>query len=82
MDVTQLQAAIANAEQVIDVLAPLIPGPMGDKVRAVVGLIETLDKNPLLLQVVLFVVNNLDKIKTPADVAKLFESFTVVNTVA
>lgn len=82
MDITQLQAAIANAEQVVDALAPLIPGPMGDKVRAVVGLIETLDKNPLLLQVVLFVVNNLDKIKTPADVAKLFESFTVVNTVA
>ena len=82
MDVTQLQAAIANAEQVVDALAPLIPGPMGDKVRAVVGLIETLDKNPLLLQVVLFVVNNLDKIKTPADVTKLFEGFTVVNTVA
>ena len=81
-DVTKLQAAIANAEQVIDALAPLVPGPLGDKIRAVVSLIETLDKNPLLLQVVVYLVNNLDKLTSPQALKELVGKFDVNNTVA
>lgn len=82
IDIPTLQTWLANIDQLADSLVPLIPGQLGQNIGAWVKFAEQLEQNPVLQQLVVFLINNLSQIKTVQDVQKLVGGFTVTNTVA
>ena len=82
INIDQLQATIANVEQLVDELVKLIPGPAGDQIRNVVSLVELIAANPVVLQLVMFLLSKIPAGASAEDIKNIVHSIDVSNIVA
>lgn len=82
IDITQVQAVIANVEALANQLDQLIPGTTGQQIRSVVQLVELIVNNTAVLQFVLWVLSQLPTGATTQDIQKIVQGFDVNSVVA